>query len=126
MTYLEAIIFDFIKQNSSISYLIIPYQKLIKRGVLPGQSFALLKRLVKKNDIVEFENKLLQYFKKYQIGYLERKRYLAKERQKTFRIKHQDDKKQLNFYLDIDTWHKLQSFKGKKTYNQVIKELLEK
>lgn len=126
MTDLEKLILKFIKGNSTLSYLMLPYKNMVSNKVLPGVSFMALKRIVDKKNVFEFEKSLILYFKKYNIKYLTKKEYLASERQKVFRLKNKDKLKQLNFYLDIDTYKKLQDIKGSKTYNEVIQELLAK
>lgn len=120
-------IYNFLKNNDK-DFLCRPFQKLVNLGKFKKSSeLSFLKEnnvdflvirlveLLNKNSI-DFDNSLIDFnlFSSSNI------------RQKKYRENSKSSRKQLNFYLDIDTYKKLQDIKGSKTYQEVIQELLAK
>ena len=127
LSSLELKIVDYI-ESSNCGYLLDPAVVLFKSNMLPGQSYAFLKKLIKNNNSKGLQSSLIEYFEKYHIKYQKRDKYLNKHRQRKHRLKNKLlSKKQLNFYVDFDLYEDIQSLKSELNFNysQLLSYLLE-
>lgn len=61
---LEKMLFDYIR-FSKCSYLTSSFMELLASGRLSGQSFKFLRKLIKEDNSIALENKLIEHFKNY-------------------------------------------------------------